>query len=429
MKSISISSISKILLFAALVISFDTYSQDDKTVTLIVSGQGNTKDEAKQNALRSAIEQAFGTFVSSKTEILNDELVKDEIVSVANGNIQKFEIISEVQIPNGDYATSLKATVSVTKLTSFVESKGVVVEFKGSLFAFNINQFILNEANESKAIEEITSTSLNIISKSFYGTILPKDPFLKRGNIYTLPYEIEIHTNENINSAVKYLSDNLNKLSLTSNQVNDYIKLNKPIYEIILISPNSPIDGKFAYKNRPNVSYCPIATPNYDPSSCEFHSIYLRNKLSYDLLIQFLNKSYNLVFKFKINTDNNLVLNIDEINKTNCNNGYQMDLANGLIPFASPNLNYQNKFPIIFPTTDYLCNGASWNNESFSTINKSLAKYFCNRRSSNSHNVPFLVLLIHQYQKDGLVYQLHGSSNILLSDLGKISNIKIDYLK
>ena len=91
--------------------------------------------------------------------------------------------------------------------------------------------------------------------------------------------------------------------------------------------------------------------------------------------------------------------------------------------------NYQNKFPIIFPTTDYLCNGASWNNESFSTINKSLAKYFCNRRSSNSHNVPFLVLLIHQYQKDGLVYQLHGSSNILLSDLGKISNIKIDYLK
>ena len=88
MKSISISSISKILLFAALVISFDTYSQDDKTVTLIVSGQGNTKDEAKQNALRSAIEQAFGTFVSSKTEILNDELV-DFIVAWCIGQVQE----------------------------------------------------------------------------------------------------------------------------------------------------------------------------------------------------------------------------------------------------------------------------------------------------------------------------------------------------
>lgn len=419
----------QLILILSLALSINAYAQDDKTVTLVVSGQGKTQDEAQQKALRSAIEQAFGTFISSKTEILNDNLVKDEIVSVANGNIQKFEIISEVQIPSGDYATSLKATVSVTKLTSFVERKGVVVEFKGSLFAFNINQLILNEANESKAIEEITSTSLNIISKSFYGTILPKDPFLKSGNIYTLPYLIEIHTNENINSAVKYLSDNLNKLSLTSDQVNDYLKLNKPIYEIILISPNSPIDGKFAYKNRPNVSYCPIATPNYNPTSCEFHSIYLRNKLSYDLLIQFLNKSYNEVFKFKINTDNNLVLNIDEINKTNCNNNYKMDLANGLIPFASPNLKNEGTFPIILPNSDYLCNGASWNNENFPTINKSLAKYFCNRRSSNSRNVPFLVLLIHQYQKDGLVYQLHGSSNILLSDLGKISNIKIDYLK
>jgi hypothetical protein len=75
---------------------------------------------------------------------MNDNLVKDEIVSVANGNIQKFEIISEVQNPNGGYVTSLKATVSVTKLTSFVESKGVVVDFKNGLFALNIqNQEII----------------------------------------------------------------------------------------------------------------------------------------------------------------------------------------------------------------------------------------------------------------------------------------------
>jgi hypothetical protein len=79
-----------VFLFA---LNFNALAQDaDKTVTLVVSGSGKTQDEAKQNALRSAIEQAFGTFISSKTEILNDSLVKDEIVSVANGNIQKFEI-------------------------------------------------------------------------------------------------------------------------------------------------------------------------------------------------------------------------------------------------------------------------------------------------------------------------------------------------
>ena len=144
-----------LILILALIINFSAFSQDDKTVTLVVSGQGKTQDEAKQNALRSAIEQAFGTFISSKTEILNDNLVKDEIVSINNGNIQKFDIISEVQIPDGGYATTLKATVSVTKLTSFVENKGVIVEFKGGLFAENIKLQNLYEKNELKTVDNI----------------------------------------------------------------------------------------------------------------------------------------------------------------------------------------------------------------------------------------------------------------------------------
>ena len=135
----------QLFLIVALAINFCAYSQDDKTATLTVSAQGQTISEAKQNALRVAIEQAFGAFISSNTEILNDELIKDEIVSVSNGNIQDYEVISEVELPNSGYATTLKATVSVTKLTSFVESKGGIVEFKGGLFAVNMMQQELNK--------------------------------------------------------------------------------------------------------------------------------------------------------------------------------------------------------------------------------------------------------------------------------------------
>ena len=60
--------------------SISVFAEDDKTVTITLSGRGNTQNEAQQNALRSAIEQAFGTFISTKTEILNDALVKDEVV-------------------------------------------------------------------------------------------------------------------------------------------------------------------------------------------------------------------------------------------------------------------------------------------------------------------------------------------------------------
>ena len=41
-------------------------SAQDNTIRLTVSGEGATKEEATANALRSAIEHAFGTFVSAE---------------------------------------------------------------------------------------------------------------------------------------------------------------------------------------------------------------------------------------------------------------------------------------------------------------------------------------------------------------------------
>ena len=60
-----------VFILIALFVTINLQVQDsDKTVTLRVTGQGKTIEEAKQNALRSAIEQAFCSFISSKTEIL-----------------------------------------------------------------------------------------------------------------------------------------------------------------------------------------------------------------------------------------------------------------------------------------------------------------------------------------------------------------------
>ena len=66
-------------------------------VSLIVSGDGSTKEEATKAALRSAIELAFGTFVSANTKILNDELVKDEIITVSSGNVKNYKYLSEIE--------------------------------------------------------------------------------------------------------------------------------------------------------------------------------------------------------------------------------------------------------------------------------------------------------------------------------------------
>lgn len=224
----------QLFLILSLTICSYAYSQDDKTVTLVASGQGKTQEQAKQNALRSAIEQAFGTFISSKTEILNDNLVKDEIVSVSNGNIQKFEVMSEVLMPSGEYATSLKATVSVTKLTSFVESKGVAVEFKGSLFAFNVNQQILNEKNEIKAIEDLCNVITKLSDSSFEYAIKASDPIAINASNerWRIPLYVSVSANDNILTIANYINQTLKGLSLSNDDANNYLKLGKKVYPV-----------------------------------------------------------------------------------------------------------------------------------------------------------------------------------------------------
>lgn len=232
----------KYLLFILFtVFSIQVRSQEDKTVTLVVSGQGKTTDESRQKALRNAIEQAFGTFISSNTDILNDELINDDIVSISNGNIQKFEIISEVEIPGEGYATSLKATVSVTKLTSFVEGKGVEVEFKGSLFAFNIKQQILNEKNEAKAIEDLSTVLIQIANLSFDYTLNPSDPVAVDTNNekWRIPLRISVTANKNILSFAEYMHTTLKGMSLSIDEASNYVKLGKSVYPVSIAANNS----------------------------------------------------------------------------------------------------------------------------------------------------------------------------------------------
>jgi len=224
----------QLILIVLFALSINAYAQDDKTVTLVASGQGKTQDEAKQNALRSAIEQAFGAFISSNTEILNDEIVKDEIVSVSSGNIQKFEIISEVEIPDGGYATSLKATVSVSKLTSFAESKGVVVEFAGNILAANVKQQMLNEQNEIISINNIVNICKDILDKSFDYQIVRGEPKQLENNNdkWSVPINVNVTLNKNIRLFQEYLYKSIKELAMSENEIEQYNNLGKKTYQI-----------------------------------------------------------------------------------------------------------------------------------------------------------------------------------------------------
>ena len=227
----------QLIIILALALNMNVFAQDaDKTVTLVVSGQGKTQDEAKQVALRSAIEQAFGTFISSKTEILNDQVVSDQIASVANGNIQSFTILNESQLPNGTWGVTLKAIVSVDKLTSFVEAKGVAIEMKGGMFAMNIKQQLLNEQGEIKAVSEMVGLLHEPMQISFDYTIKSSDPksLDAESKNWEIPLEVTATANKNMDFCANYCFKTLAALSLSSEEVTSYQSLNKAVFRVVI---------------------------------------------------------------------------------------------------------------------------------------------------------------------------------------------------
>jgi hypothetical protein len=211
------------------------FAQDaDKTVTITVSGSGKSQDDAKQSAFRSAIEQAFGAFISSKTEILNDQVVADQIASVSSGNIQSFSILNESQLPDGSWGVTLKALVSVSKLTSFVEAKGIAIEIKGGMFALNIKQQLLNEQGEIKAVSEMVGLLHEPMQTSFDYVIKSSNPksLDAESKNWEIPLVVTATTNKNIDFCANYCIKTLAALSLSSEEVTSYKSLNKAVFPV-----------------------------------------------------------------------------------------------------------------------------------------------------------------------------------------------------
>ena len=153
-------------------------AQAPQEVTLTVSSDGPTKEDATKNAIRSAIEQAFGAFVSANTTILNDELVKDEIVTVSNGSIKDYKEISAVKTDNGNHFVTLTATVSLPNLISYAKSHGNECEFAGNTFGMEMKLLELQKENELKVLYNLTDQILALARNVMKHNLTIEEPRL-----------------------------------------------------------------------------------------------------------------------------------------------------------------------------------------------------------------------------------------------------------
>ncbi len=302
----------KKIIFAILMLCICTSAKagDNKTVSLITSGQGKTQDEAKQNALRNAIEQTFGAFISSHTEIVNDNVVKDEIISVSNGNIEKYEILAEEKLSEGIFSATLSVTISTTKLKTYCKNKGIEIEIDGDTFAANFKLMDLYKKNEEKLISEIIDQfKLIFNSKNPYKfEISASEPRkLSNGDEFIIDLQITATLTNLIYDDIKrILRNTLKSITLLEQDKNFYKNTNLKYYEINWIDSHN--EDKFilrSLESRTNIynflySYLPSLSLyfslNNNINSINGHELKYSNQSKF---IQFRKKEY-----FKLKSEN-----------------------------------------------------------------------------------------------------------------------------
>lgn len=229
------------LIISTFFIAISAFAQIDE-VKLIVSGTASSKEKATSIALRSAIEQAFGTFVSANTEIVNDNLIKDEIVTISSGNIRQYKELSSILLPNHQYSITLEAVVSIKKLTKFAKAHGSSCELAGNVFAENMKLKALYKLNEETALKHL-ERQLRILEDNhlFDISITTGEPTLHENSrwddkysnetYYRVPIHLSLRGTKNSDAYLKLFFSTLNSLKLSKDEIEYYKLHNIPKFE------------------------------------------------------------------------------------------------------------------------------------------------------------------------------------------------------
>lgn len=257
-----------ILLFSCLVCASSVFSQIDE-ITLVVSGEGESLDKATTMALRSAIEQAFGTFISANTTILDDELVKDEIVSISSGNVKKYDILNSYDKNNGNVFVTLQATVSVKAITAYAQSKGSECEFAGATIGQQVKLAQLNRDAEKKAFDNLLFELRQIAPYIFDFKLQVGEPEIHEEEA-SIGLAVQIMANDNYKAFNNLLTTTMVALAQDPQNDNTHM-LQKECYHIRYPNPVYEQKGKKKTKTIIGALFSPVENVSKD---CYFYNTF-----------------------------------------------------------------------------------------------------------------------------------------------------------
>ena len=311
----------KNIVFISILLIFslsEGYSQNVNTVVITTIGSGSNFENAKVNALRSALEQVSGAYLTANTLIINDKLISDNISTITTGSINKYEVLGQI-VSNNQVFVTIKSEILPNKFADFVTGKtGSSVTVKGGLYAENIKQLNLNEKAELEAVKKLSDLYNDLLFASIYYNLNVKAPVENKKKLsypeqlYILSLDVTMRFNALIDSANNYLKNNLKQICLKESEILAYNTIPREVYSIKIDetryyfrNPTTPIKILKIDKFKTNIDYIYSYTINdgikkyqlfYSDEQSSLHKpvIFINNKSDFKNLYY---SSYNWTVK------------------------------------------------------------------------------------------------------------------------------------
>jgi hypothetical protein len=131
-------------------------AEEVKVREVVAQGTGTTAREAEEDAVRAAVRQVVGAYVSVETLVKNDKLIEDKIIAASNGFVKTYKIL-KTHKQGGLVRVTVRAEVMQEKLVARLEQFKVTitevdssVHFRGRIPDSRVEDWTKEEARAQK---------------------------------------------------------------------------------------------------------------------------------------------------------------------------------------------------------------------------------------------------------------------------------------
>jgi TonB family protein len=316
--------------------SFSQISEADNPIFLVANGSGISKEDARQNALKSCISLAIsGLTPSNLNPNLSSETLQNLILN--SSTFLDYSVAYDDQLPNGKIASTLNVRINTDSFINVLRNTGINIEFKGGKIALQIKQQILNENSETATLSHM----LTLLNEPMHSVFVYKikSSFPKsledRNKEWAIPLTVQVYTNRDIDYCAKFFFHTLSELNIEPEELSLYEKMNKKTFPIRL---------------------------NHQGNSFNF---LLRRNYSVTMIERFIDKWENYLLNFKVMEGKNEYVGSDAVfieNSSAYNNSTSNEsIVNAKKVYQFPLNKHSNHIDLQFPKALQLVGEYSWN--------------------------------------------------------------------